>query len=90
MLFMRAGSCNLQVSALSSLTPGSPSGMHFTTTPVLLSKEAVFLISVLSLSLLSTQHQHHGAAAVCRGGRIEAVSVNSGPLYLTCKAVRTV
>lgn len=39
---MRAGSCNLQVSALSSLTPGSPSGMHYITTPALLSKAGIF------------------------------------------------
>jgi len=41
-LFMRAGSCNPQASALSSLTPGSPSGMHYITMPVLLSKARSF------------------------------------------------
>lgn len=38
MLLMGAGSCNLQVSALCSLTLGSPSAVHYTAIPELLSK----------------------------------------------------
>lgn len=75
-----AGPCNLQISAPSSLTPGSPSGTYYRTTLVLLDKQGVFLISALS--------QHRVATAACGMGRIQAVSMKCGPLYLTCKAVR--
>lgn len=88
MLFVRAGSCNLQVSALSSLTPGSPSGMHYLTTPGLLSKAGSFsyLWSFSSLVVYTA------SAPRCRcgvQGSIDALSMNCGPLYLMCKAVWT-